>query len=54
MRNGGPISKDSFGNLLKPTPKLKTTYSFPNERQRAVCADLAPVKTRFSRIEHVK
>jgi hypothetical protein len=43
-RGEKPTSKNWVNNFIKRTPKLRTRWSRPYDRQRAACEDLAVIR----------
>ena len=53
-RGGKPTGKNWVNNFIKRTPELRTRWSRPYDRQRAVCEDPAIIRPWFSLVQLVK
>ena len=53
-RGGKPTGKNWVNNFIKHTPELRTPWSRPYDRQRAVCEDPAIIRPWFSLVQSVK
>ncbi len=53
-RGGKPTGKNWIDNFIKRTPKLRTRWSRPYDRQRAVCEDPAVIQPWFSLVQSMK
>jgi hypothetical protein len=53
-RGGKPTGKNWVDNFIKRTPKLRTCWSRPYDRQRAACEDLAIIQPWFMLVQNMK
>ena len=53
-RGGNPTGKNWVDNFIKRTPELRTRWSRPYDRQRAVCEDQAVIRPWFTLVQSMK
>jgi hypothetical protein len=53
-RGGNPTGKNWVDNFIKRTPELRTRWSRPYDRQRAVCEDPAIIRPWFTLVQSMK
>jgi hypothetical protein len=53
-RSAGQVGQKWPANFVKRTDSLKTRFNRPYDRQRALCEDLALIKSWFELVEQTK
>ena len=53
-RGGKPVGKNWVDNFIKHQPDIKSTWSRPYDRQRALCEDPALIHSWFDLVQNTK